>query len=318
MKRETTNYALVGAFVVAMALALLFALFQLTGRGKVSDTYFADFTNIGGIKEGSLVTFEGHEIGRVGEISVQQTDGRTVYRLALNVKPEWQMPGGSTARRTATGFLAPLLIDIRAGHGSRLQPGTTIQADNSPIMMEAIADVAARLADITETGIEPLLKRVGDRIDRVGDRIETALPGLLNDLQKTLAQANRASHLLERALGEENQEHLTKLLANTEATTENFVQISRELKQTRARLDKLLDQSNGLIEANRDDVRASIQDIRASMQEVRQSLKRVSTILQHFESTGRNMSEFSRELRDDPSSLLRGTPPVDKTKVKRK
>ena len=72
MKRDTTNYALVGTFVVAMALALLLALFQLTGRGKATDTYLADFKNTAGIKEGSVVTFEGHEIGRVGEIEVRR------------------------------------------------------------------------------------------------------------------------------------------------------------------------------------------------------------------------------------------------------
>jgi phospholipid/cholesterol/gamma-HCH transport system substrate-binding protein len=318
MKRETVNYALVGGFVVAMGLALLFALFQLTGRGRVTDTYFTEFTNIGGIKEGSLVTFEGHEIGRVGDIVVEQTGGRTVFRLALMVKSGWEMPDGSTARRTATGFLAPLLVDIRAGHGPALEPEAVIPADNSPIMMEAISDIAARLAEITETGIEPLLKRVGERVDRVGDRIEAALPGLLSDLQETLAQANHATRLLERALNEENQRHLTRLLANTETTTENFAQISDELKQTRARLDRLLDQSNGLIDANRDDIRASIQDIRASVREIRQSLQRVTTILHHFENTGRNMSEFSRELRENPSSLIQSSPPADTAKARRK
>ena len=204
------------------------------------------------------------------------------------------------------------------GTGRRCKPGATIQADNSPLMMEAIADIAGKLAEITDQGIEPLLKRVGERIDRVGDRIESALPGLLSDLQKTLAQANHATRLLERALGEENQQHLARLLANTEVTTDNFAQISKELKQTRAKIDKLLDQSNGLIDSNRDDIRASIQDIRGSMQEIRQSLKRVTVILQHFENTGRNMSEFSREIRDNPSSLIQSSPPVDQTKAKRK
>jgi DNA repair exonuclease SbcCD ATPase subunit len=185
-------------------------------------------------------------------------------------------------------------------------------------MVEAISEVAGKLASIAETGIEPLLKRLGDRVDRVGDQVESALPDVLNDLKKTLAQTNNASRLLERALREENQQHLTHLLANTEMTTENFLQISKELKQTRANLDKLLDQSNALIDANRDDIRASVQDIRASVQEVRQSMKRVSTILHHFENTGRNMAEFSREIRENPSSLIQSSPPPDKTRGQRK
>ena len=156
-----------------------------------------------------------------------------------------------------------------------------------------------------------MLKRFGDRVDRVGDRVESALPGVLNDLKSTLAHTNNASRLLERALREENQQHLTQLLANTERTTENFVQISKELKQTRANLDKLLDQSNALIDANR-------QDIRASVQEIRQSMKRVNSILHHFENTGRNMAEFSREIRENPASLIQSNPPVDKPRAQRK
>ncbi len=133
MKRDTTNYALVGGFVVAMALALLLALFQLTGRGKATDIYFADFRNTGGIKEGSVVTFEGHEIGRVGEIELRKVPGKTIYRLALRVQQGWQIPADSMARRTSFGLLAPLVVDIKAGgSGTLLQPEATIQTDDSP------------------------------------------------------------------------------------------------------------------------------------------------------------------------------------------
>lgn len=310
MKRDTTNYAMVGAFVVAMALALLLALFQLTGRGKLADTYYTEFNNTAGIKEGSVVTFEGHEIGRVGEISVSESPGER-YRLALKVQRGWKIPSNSKARRTQSAFLAPLVVDIRAGDGPLLQPEAMIDADDSPIMMEAIADIASKLTDIAEGDIEPLLKRFSERVDQVGDRVERALPGVLEDLKKTLAQTNNASRLLERALREENQQHLTRLLANTEMTTENFAQISKELKQTRARLDKLMDQSNSLIDVNREDIRSSVQ-------EIRQSLKRVNAILHHFENTGRNMAEFSRQIRENPASLIQSNPPVDKTRAQRK
>ena len=310
MKRDTTNYAMVGAFVVAMALALLLALFQLAGRGKLADTYYTEFNNTAGIKEGSVVTFEGHEIGRVGEIGVSQSPGKR-YRLALKVQRGWKIPSNSKARRTQSGFLAPLVVDIRAGDGPLLQPEAMIDADDSPIMMEAIADIASKLTDIAEGDIEPLLKRFGERVDQVGDRVERALPGVLEDLKKTLAQTNNASRLLERALREENQQHLTRLLATTEMTTENLAQISTELKQTHARLDKLLDQSNTLIDGNREDIQSSVQ-------EIRQSLKRVNAILHHFENTGRNMAEFSRQIRENPASLIQSNPPVDKTRAQRK
>ena len=178
-------------------------------------------------------------------------------------------------------------------------------------MMDAIADVAGRLSDMTERDIEPLLKRLGERLDRVGDRVESALPEVLNELNATLAQMNNASRLLERALREENQQHLTRALANTELTTENVLEISKDLKQTRASLDKLLNQSNELVDVNR-------RDIRASVQEIQQALRRINVILHQFENTGRNMSEFSREIRENPSSLIQSSPQVDKSRTQGK
>ncbi len=315
MRRDSTNYAMVGAFVIAMAAALLVVLFQLTGRGGATDVYYAEFGNTGGIKEGSLVTFEGHEVGRVGEITLRDASGKPAgksrYLVALKVERGWKIPADSVATKTSFGLLAPMVVDLKAGTGEPLSPGKTIRAEDSSTMMEALTDVANRLTGITEQGLEPLLKRFGERVDRLGDNVEGALPGLLADLKATLAHTHNAARLLERALREENQQHLTRLLANTEATTRSFKQISAELEQTRARLDKLLDQSSDLIDANR-------QDIRASVQEIRQSLRRVNGMLHHFENTGRNMAEFSREIRENPSSLIQSSPPPDKSRVQRK
>jgi phospholipid/cholesterol/gamma-HCH transport system substrate-binding protein len=307
LKRDATNYAMVGGFVVAMAVALLVALFQLTGRGKPTDTYFADFRNIAGIKQGSVVTFEGHEIGRVGAIGVDQASGRTMYHLALKVQRGWQIPAGSKVRRTSSTILAPLVVDIEAGPSrTLLQPGATLEAQEGPNMMEAIADVAGRLSDLTERELEPLLKRLGERVDRVSDQVESALPEELKVLNQTLGQMNNASRLLERALRDENQRHLTRALANAEMTTENVLEISENLKKTRASLDRLLNQSNALVDANG-------RDIRKSVREIREALRRIDGILHQFEDTGRNMAEFSREIRENPSSLIRSSPPVDKS-----
>jgi phospholipid/cholesterol/gamma-HCH transport system substrate-binding protein len=309
LKRDATNYAMVGGFVVAMAAALLLALFQLTGRGKATDTYFADFRNIAGIKQGSVVTFEGHEIGRVGKIGVDQAAGRTMFRLALKVQRGWRIPSDSKVRRTSSGLLAPLVVDIKAGRSSTLlQPRATIAAEDSPTMMEAIADVAGKLSDMTDREIEPLLERLTEHVDRVGNKVESALPEVLNELNATLAQMNNASRLLERALREENQRHLTRALENAEMTTENVLEISRDLKQTRASLDRLLNQSNALVDANAGDIRASVR-------EIRQALGRIDGILHQFENTGRNMAEFSREIRENPSSLINSSPPVDKSRT---
>ena len=305
VKREATNYALVGGFVIAMGAALLLALFQLTGRGKPTDTYFADFRNTSGITPGSAVTFEGHEIGRVAEIGVDQTSGKTLYRLALKVQRGWRIPADSKVRKTSSGLLAPMVVDIKAGEsGNVLPPGANLVVEDGPNVMDAVADVAGRLSDMTERDIAPLLKRLGERLERVGDKVESALPEVLNESNATLARMNKVSRLLEHALREENQQHLARALENAQLTTANLLEISTDLKQTRASLDKLLNQSSALVDDNG-------RDIHSSMQEIQQALRRINGVLHQFENTGRNMSEFSREIRENPSSLIRSAPPVD-------
>jgi phospholipid/cholesterol/gamma-HCH transport system substrate-binding protein len=309
LKRDATNYAMVGGFVIAMAAALLLALFQLTGRGKPTDTYFAVFRNTTGIKPGSVVTFEGHEIGRVGEIGVEQTAGRTLYRLALKVQRGWRIPADSKVRTTSSGLLAPMVVDIKTGESSSLlPPGATLAVEVSPNVMDAITDVAGKLSDITEREIEPLLRRLGERLERVGDKVESALPAVLEESNATLTRLNNVSRLLERALRDENQQHLSRVLENAQMTTQNLLEISQDLKQTRASLDKLLNESNALVDDNG-------RDLRASVQEIQQALRRINGILHQFENTGRNMSEFSREIRENPSSLMRSSPPVDQSRT---
>lgn len=300
---------MVGGFVIAMAAALLLALFQLTGRGKATDTYFADFRNTAGIKSGSAVTFEGHEIGRVGEIGVDQASGKTLYRLALKVQRGWRIPSDSKVRRTSAGLLAPMVVDIKGGEsGELLPPGATLAVEDSPNVMDAVADVAGKLSEMTERDIGPLLKRLAERIERMGDTVESALPAVLKESNATLARMNNVSRLLERALREENQVHLTRALENAQITTDNLLEISRDLKQTRASLDKLLAESNALIDDNG-------RDMRESVQQIQQALRRINGVLHQFENTGRNMSEFSREIRENPSSLIRSSPPADRTRT---
>ena len=63
MKRDNVNYLLVGSFVLLMAGVLLYALYRITGHSAKGDLYVTHFSNVAGIKEGSLVTYEGFEVG---------------------------------------------------------------------------------------------------------------------------------------------------------------------------------------------------------------------------------------------------------------
>ena len=65
MRRDNVNYLWVGSFVLVMAAVLLYALYRLTGQSGQGDVYYTRFPNVAGIKTGTVVTYEGFEVGNV-------------------------------------------------------------------------------------------------------------------------------------------------------------------------------------------------------------------------------------------------------------
>ena len=65
MTNHRINYALVGFFVLVTLVTLIATIAVLTGRTGAVSTYFTTYENVGGIKFGTQVLYEGYPIGQV-------------------------------------------------------------------------------------------------------------------------------------------------------------------------------------------------------------------------------------------------------------
>ncbi len=68
MRHQGLNYAVVGAFVIAMLVAGLGAVVALTGGTTARDRYVVVFDNIADVKFGTQVRYEGYPVGQVEAI----------------------------------------------------------------------------------------------------------------------------------------------------------------------------------------------------------------------------------------------------------
>jgi phospholipid/cholesterol/gamma-HCH transport system substrate-binding protein len=59
-----------------------------------------------------------------------------------------------------------------------------------------------------------------------------------------------------------------------------------------------------MVSENDEEVNQAVSDLRSSLRTVAQH---VGTIVYNLESTARNMNEFSREIRENPGLILRGS-----------
>ena len=287
MKRDNVNYLLVGTFVLVMGAVLLYALYRISGHRAPGTAYHAHFANVAGIKDGSLVTYQGFEVGNVERIEPVQRDGRTAYRVSLNLRQAQPIPADSRAVIAAPGLLSAPLVDIREGASREmLVPGGEILAGSSANLMDSVAALADDFARTSATSIKPLLAQVQ----------RDAGPAL-SDLRATLERMNRTAGRVDALFSEDNVRHWNGLLRNADAASSNALRLTADLATIRSEVDALLKESRNLVSEGG--------------QDVREALRRVDATLYQLEAAGRHLNEFARGIRNNPAALLSSRPPQD-------
>ena len=189
MKRDNINYLAVGSFVLAMGAVLLYGLYRVTGQSGKGDEYLTHFANVAGIKVGSVVTFEGYEVGNVVAIEPVAHEGRTRYRVALNLRKPVRIPADSRALIAAPGLLSAPLVEIKEGASQEVVAvGGEIRGVAGANLMDSVATLAAQLSEIAETGVKPMLAQISKRVDSLGSSMERNLPPAMDDLRATMAR----------------------------------------------------------------------------------------------------------------------------------
>jgi phospholipid/cholesterol/gamma-HCH transport system substrate-binding protein len=128
----------VGIFVV---IGLLCVGYMTVKLGKVSlfgDDYYSlytRFTSASGLRDGSPVEIDGIEVGRVGQMSIDQD--RQMAMVELKIKKDIKVYEDAIASIKTSGLIGDKLIKIDPGGGSDiLKPGGTITETTSALDIE--------------------------------------------------------------------------------------------------------------------------------------------------------------------------------------
>lgn len=302
MKQDHINYFAVGLFVLLSLLALMVVVYRITGRSTNVDEYFVELHNISGIRTGSPVTYAGYQIGQLGNIAPVREKGRTRYRLQLLVKSGWEIPRNSTATIVTPGLLAEKQINISEGNSRQfLKPGETITGVEAVDIFKLASQISSQFEQLSDQGLKPLFKTINHEITQTVPALTQQTAVLLKNLN---ASADRLLVLMQNA----DDRKLKTIMTNTETMTTNLLKVSDRLNRASVQVDKLLESTSALMNNNNKDLRQAVLDLRTSMDVVANN---INSIVDHIDSTTRNMSEFSRQIRDNPGVLLNSKPPRD-------
>jgi phospholipid/cholesterol/gamma-HCH transport system substrate-binding protein len=140
------------------------------------------------------------------------------------------------------------------------------------------------------------------------ERIKQTITNVEAASQHLAVLTKNANTRLEDVFGERTVTRVRTSLDNIALAAKNVAELSRDLRDSRQKLEHFIDTLDKIANDNRPDIRQSVKDLRHAMDIID---SHIETIAYNLEGTSRNMREFSRALRQNPGALLGGKPPSD-------
>ncbi|HWI89142.1 MAG TPA: MlaD family protein [Sphingomicrobium sp.] len=197
-----SNYVMVGAVTVALLAGVLLFIVWLAGlsskQTKCYDIYFSQA--VGGLNKGSNVTFSGVPVGQVQRISLLPNRPEFVW-VRIEVDQQTPVLQGTTAQIHGVGFTG--VSEIQLAGAERGRPA-----------IEQLGPQGCPVVPASSGGISALLNSAPELIDRI-QRLTERLTELLSD---------------------KNQNSISDILENIDATTAELRKHAPEMGDTIAEI----------------------------------------------------------------------------------
>jgi phospholipid/cholesterol/gamma-HCH transport system substrate-binding protein len=179
-----SNYIMVGAVTVALLIGTLLFIVWLAGlSGKNTKCYDVYFPAVGGIAKGSNVSFSGVPVGQVSKISLLPNRPEFVW-VRIDVDQQTPVLEGTTAEIHSISLAGANEIQLNGAERGR-PPITQIGPQGCPVIPASASGLSA----------------------------------LLNGAPELLARIQRLTERLTELLNDKNQNSISDILENIDATT---------------------------------------------------------------------------------------------------
>jgi len=249
-KREPP-YKLLGLVVSLLTVAILVLVYMLF-RGDFLDreklTMISSRSGLS-MDPGAKVTYNGVEIGRVGEVQAVDIDGEPHAKLILDVNKKWihLIPKNVDADITATTVFGNKYVSFTTPKDpspQRITPNDVIDVRSVTVefntLFETIVDISSQVDPIK---LNQTLSATAEALDGLGDRFGQSVingNGILADINPKMPQIRQDTELL-ADLGEVYADAAPDLFDGLE----NAVTTARTLNEQRGNIDQALMASVG-------------------------------------------------------------------------
>ncbi|MBC8767840.1 MCE family protein [Arenibacter sp. BSSL-BM3] len=193
-----------------------------------SKTFYAVYSNVGGLQSGTQVTINGFSVGKVNDIRFNDASGNLL--VTFTVDNSFSFSKNSNAELYDTGIIGGKGIQIKPVFDGAVmaKSGDTLPSSSRPGLTELVQQRLTPLQAKVEgavTNADSLLMNVNDILDpKTKKDLRESIAGLNILVKSFQGSANSLNSLLA-----DNQDNLNKSLTNLSVITENFNKLSDTL-----------------------------------------------------------------------------------------
>lgn len=285
-----TNYTLVGLFVVILAAIIVVIAFWLSVglQRQAYVTYLAYMhESVAGLSKQAEVKYNGVSVGYVSDIRLNINNPQQVI-LTLKIKPDTPVTVSTEAILTEQGITGLAYIGLRSGK------------DTAPLKKKPSEEYAViKTTPSFMLRLDQALQNLTGNMGKLSDSVKELLNKQnLNAIKGTLAHLDKITGTIAGNSAEldKSMKSMKVVLYNSEQASKQFPQLVQSvnasataLKKMALNISKTANKGNLAIQTFSDQV----------MPEVYQTLQNLRNLSQKLE-------DFTGELQQNPSMLIRG------------
>jgi phospholipid/cholesterol/gamma-HCH transport system substrate-binding protein len=308
-----------GVFLITGFSLIIITVAVIAGASlsQQRDIYYINFhdESVGGLDVGSKVNYQGIGVGRVDDIVISPDDVTSII-VTISIKGGTPIKSDARASLSPVGITGLNSIEIKGGtnESKLLPPKSNIEVEKS-----LFGTITNKAVSITEQ-LDALIKSLNnladqDNIDRMASII-TNLDNILTENRSTLEGTMRNLEFISGDVAKFTNVLDAKLDTLVTATTQSISSVNKILSSGSinniiTNLDTI---STDLADADLDvlvtSLNSSIVRLESMMKTVDNTVIRsrrdILEILDSAREAMENLNEFSKQINDNPTILLRG------------
>ena len=285
LKAKSQHYILVGTFIIIALVALILFFLLKSGGWEKKERYYVELDNVAGLQLGASVLYEGYTIGEVVAIDPKAQDNIMLFDVALNIRADWMIPQDSVAIIDTVNLLSKESIIIEAGSSSDLiAPNGYISSREKTDIFATANELATKINVLAEEELIPLISENIELLNNTTKEISSKINATSENIYEVTQQ-------LKEIMSDETY------ASRIDNFTKNMEETSKIVQSLTSNLEEMSQKTSSDIMSSTGDLSFILNTISNNIVELNESL----------DQTIRNFESFSRQMKNNPSVIIRGT-----------